>query len=62
MDPKAVLILLAIGFVAGVIVGYGTRGAVSRMRRMRAGKTETDFVRAGLCARPSLSILALFDH
>jgi len=38
MDPKAVLILLAIGFVAGGIVGYGTRAAVSRMRRMRAGK------------------------
>jgi len=39
MDPKAVLILLAIGFVAGVIVGYGTRAAVSKMRRMRAGKS-----------------------
>jgi hypothetical protein len=35
MDVQALLILLAIVFVAGVMVGYGIRSLVSKARRGR---------------------------
>jgi hypothetical protein len=38
MDPKTVVILLGVVFVAGAITGYGIRAAASRIRRARAGK------------------------
>ena len=38
MDPTTVAMLLVIAFGAGLMVGYGIRAAVSKMRRARAGK------------------------
>jgi hypothetical protein len=38
MDPEAVISLLAIVFVAGMMVGYGIRSLVSKKRRDRARK------------------------
>jgi hypothetical protein len=38
MDVQALLILLAIVFVAGVMVGYGIRSVVSKARRDRVRK------------------------
>jgi hypothetical protein len=40
MDVQALLILLAIVFVAGVMVGYGIRSVVSKARRDRMRKKE----------------------
>jgi hypothetical protein len=38
MDVQALFILLAIVFVAGVMVGYGIRSVVSKTRRDRMRK------------------------
>jgi hypothetical protein len=38
MDLEALLILLAIVFVGGVMVGYGIRSVVSKTRRDRMRK------------------------
>jgi hypothetical protein len=43
MDPEAVISLLAIVFVAGMMVGYGIRSLVSKKRRDRARKQRVDF-------------------
>jgi hypothetical protein len=40
MDVQALLILLAIVFVAGVMVGYGIRSVVSKARRDRMRKND----------------------
>jgi hypothetical protein len=42
MDPQAVFILLAIVFVAGVMIGYGIRSLVSKKRRERARKKSVE--------------------
>ena len=43
MDPEAVISLLAIVFVAGMMVGYGIRSLVSKKRRDRVLKQRVDF-------------------
>jgi uncharacterized membrane protein YciS (DUF1049 family) len=43
MDPEAVISLLAIVFVAGMMVGYAIRSLISKKRRDRARKQRVDF-------------------
>ncbi len=56
MDPEAVISLLAIVFVAGMMLGYGIRTLVSKKRRDRARKQRVDF--HGVESHPGLGGLA----
>ena len=45
MDLEALLILLAIVFVAGVMVGYGIRSLYPRLDKTKLGENELGRVR-----------------